>query len=138
MPAPPRASLPGAGVRIGTVTALTDLGPLVEVRSLRIGYSYGPARVAETLGVHPTMNSAPDHAHTTPAGRTGAVAVGTDPAHDHGIPSTDSSSAGGHTHTVEPRPLKIGDEVLVAFLADSRTELVVIDRLLPAGAPVGP
>lgn len=100
---PSRPAPNGAGPRLGIVTAVGDLGPLVEVRSLRAGYSYGPARVAETLS----------------ARLSSSQSVG-----DHG----------GHTHTTG-RPLQPGDEVLVCFLGDSRTDLVVVDRLLPIETP---
>lgn len=116
---PSRPSSAGAGPRIGVVTAVNDLGPLVEVRSLRSGYSYGPARVAEALSARLSAPQA---------------------AGDHGT----------HAHDYG-RPLQAGDEVLVCFLGDSRTDLVVVDRLLPvttpspvvvaalpAGAPLGP
>ena len=45
---------------------------------------------------------------------------------------TTVGTAGSHQHK-HGRPLAAGDDVLVVFLGDSRTELVVIDRLLPIG-----
>lgn len=44
--------------------------------------------------------------------------------------STAAETSGSHAHSLG-QPLAVGDTVLVAFLGDSRTELVVIDRLLP-------
>lgn len=48
------------------------------------------------------------------------------------LPTSSTGTVGlvTHTHTAG-RPLAIGDEVLVLFLGASRTDLVVVDRLLP-------
>lgn len=136
MPLPTAAPAVGAGPRIGTVTS-TD-GPLVEVPSLRVGYSYGPARVADRFAAPAPTEPAGAHAHTTAAGVTGTTTVGTDPAHDHTIPATTTSTVTDHTHPLTARPLAVGDEVLVVFLGDSRTELVIVDRLLPVSTPPPP
>lgn len=48
--------------------------------------------------------------------------------------STSTSIAGAsHTHSTG-RPLAEGDEVLVAFVDGSRSSVVIVGRILPAGA----
>lgn len=73
------------------------------------------------LGQASTLDGAHDHTMTV-----GAVPEAG--GHDHAMTVGAVPEAGGHDHALG-RPLAAGDTVAVAFLEDSRDELVVLVRL---------